>query len=140
VNDSETLAFILRVFRIFDWSNGLSCEELWWRTDGEFAPVRFFVTCNDLFWWGTGDAEDITPENVAALEQAVADCRAAHPNGRGSRGPELFCARIRGERPQGAAYPKEKELWPLFDACGPAREVGLGNPHLHPRDRPTEAT
>lgn len=43
---------------------------------------------------------------------------------------DLFCARVRGERPQGAAYKVRypEELWPLFDAAGPEREVGFGNP------------
>lgn len=42
---------------------------------------------------------------------------------------DLFCARVRGERPQGACYSRyPQELWPLFDAVGPERETGLGNP------------
>ena len=33
-------------------------------------------------------------------------------------------------RPQGAYYPEsDPETWPLFDDCGPEREVGLGNPY-----------
>lgn len=43
---------------------------------------------------------------------------------------ELFAARVRGMRPQGACYKGyPKDLWPLFDACGPERETGMGNPH-----------
>ena len=28
----------------------------------------------------------------------------------------------------------DKTLWPLFDACGPVRTVGFGNPEPHPID------
>lgn len=42
----------------------------------------------------------------------------------------LFACRSRKMRPQGACYPDDHpELWPLFDACGPEREVGMGNPY-----------
>lgn len=36
-------------------------------------------------------------------------------------------------RPQGAAYTKDKRVIPLFDACGPARETGFGNPKEQPK-------
>jgi hypothetical protein len=43
---------------------------------------------------------------------------------------ELFAARVRGVRPQGASYSLyPRATWPLFDACGPKRETGLGNPY-----------
>ena len=98
-------------------------------------PATFFINCSDTFWWGTADGEDVTPENIDALEKALADCKTAHPTLGHIYGTELFACRIRGLRPQGAAYPKEPELWPLFDACGPERAVEFGNPKKHPRDR-----
>lgn len=36
---------------------------------------------------------------------------------------------MRKERPQGACYPSNKDLWPLFDACGPEKPTGFGNPY-----------
>ena len=30
---------------------------------------------------------------------------------------------------RGAAYPEQRELWPLFDACGEERVIGYGNPY-----------
>jgi hypothetical protein len=47
-------------------------------------------------------------------------------------GCDLFVCRERKMRPQGAVYPEDRRFWPLFDACGPEREVGLGNPHASP--------
>jgi hypothetical protein len=46
---------------------------------------------------------------------------------------DLFVARVRNMRPQGAAYKVRypEEIWGLFNAAGPEREVGLGNPR-HP--------
>ena len=74
-------------------------------------------------------------------EQAIADAAAVtypitevfpdfpkdHPNrsmitNGGTHGPLLFCCRVRGMRPQGAALRSiPKPLWPLFDAAGPER-------------------
>ncbi|UDL15984.1 hypothetical protein QEH42_gp234 [Microbacterium phage Pumpernickel] len=43
--------------------------------------------------------------------------------------PLLFAAKSRKMRPQGAYYKSIPEnIWHLFDACGPEREVGMGNP------------
>lgn len=104
-------------------------DMLWWRTDGEYAPVTFWINCNDLFAWGFADAEDLTPESLPVLKQAVADCKEIDSVCGSITGCELFACRMRKMRPQGAAYPEERELWPLFDVCGPERETGLGNPY-----------
>lgn len=128
MTEPELLAFVLRVLRLID---PMDCDEIQWRTDGEYAPVSFFVNCSDLFWWGTSDFEDVTPENIGELERAYADVRAI-VNPVNNEPQELFACRMRHLRPQGAAYPKDERLWPLFDACGAERETGMGNPHSHP--------
>lgn len=137
------MKFILRVLDVTAFD---STDDIWWRTDNEYAPVTFWVTVNDCFYWASADLEKITPENVGELEKAYADCRAAM-GGVGGIGeiyaPMLFAARMRKMRPQGAAYPQEKELWPLFDAAGPERETDslpFGNPRPHPRDKKVEVT
>jgi len=85
-----------------------------------------FVLCNDFFFWGCADGEDVTPENFALFKECI------ELAGR-CDGPLLFCAKIKQERPQGIAYGMlNPEYWPLFDACGPEREVGFGNPVEHP--------
>jgi hypothetical protein len=124
------LDFVLRVLRIFDGDPGPDGAELFWRTDApEFAPVTFFARCDDFFMWGGSDGEPITPDNIGDLEQAVADMRALGlPDW--DKAHLLWIARKRGMRPQGAYYTYiEKEYWPLFDACGPERETGFGNPY-----------
>jgi len=121
-NDPE---FVMRVLGLASkWD---ICGSLWWRIDGEYAPITFFVNCNDVFYWGCADAETITPENVDLLEQSMKDAEGTHQYGE-LYGTMLWCARVRKQRPQGAAYPDERELWPLFDECGPERETGFGNP------------
>jgi hypothetical protein len=127
---SEFSEFLIRCLRATSFDN---CDDLWWRTDGAYAPVALFINCNDVFWWGTGDCERITPENIGVLEQSYVDAKAACDIG-SAYGGTLFCARVRKIRPQGAAYPDEPSLWPLFDACGPERAVGMGNPKPHPAD------
>lgn len=122
---------------------------LWWRTDGEYAPVTFMVNCNDEFYWGTADAEPITSDNLAVLEQSYKDVTATGFKFAEVYGAMLFCARVRKERPQHAAYPRFdkraqtennisawRALVDLFDAAGPPREVNSGNPYPHPYDDP----
>lgn len=114
-----TLDFICSVLAV---AERYDCRDsLFWRTDGEFAPVTFWVNCNDLFYWACSDLEQITPENLPMLSAAFEDCRKATEEGV-HWGGELFCARVRGMRPQRPAYPKNHSaLWPLFDACGEPR-------------------
>lgn len=114
----------------------------WWRTDGEYAPVTFFINCNDLFWWGTADCEELTPENLPLLLESITDVRKAcgvdcdernkllddqdkwnlHYHS-GSEGAQLFCCRLRKMRPQ---QPVLKNINPmvkdLYLACGPERD------------------
>ena len=111
----------------------------WSRRDGDLVP---FVICNDLFYWGCADGQDITPENISELKKAMDDCDAIPSeefknleNLRKSvtnifYGEWLFCARMRKMRPQGAQYSiLPKEIWHLFDECGPERKTGFGNPY-----------
>lgn len=122
MTDFETL---VRVFRLFEDLDGF-----WWRTDGEYAPVTLFVNCNDFFWWASGDCERVLAENIAVLEEAFQDIdNASDEHIAATWAPLLFVARLRKMRPQGAYYKHIPEvLHVLFDACGPAREAGLGNP------------
>ena len=101
--------------------------------------ITFMVNANDLFYWACSDGEDITPENLPLLTQAIRDVRAAlgvptQPSAgdsaawdkwwnAGHQGAVLFAARVRGMRPQQPCYKSwPAELHPLFDACGPARD------------------
>ena len=137
-----TNEFILDVLTTFAPDD---CSSIWWRTDGEYAPITFFVNCNDVFAWACADAEDITPESLPILKQSIEDVRSVLDIDRFDRDREwrianidrchwmsfsieLFCSRMRKMRPQGACYPMFKELWPLFDACGSEREIDEGNP------------
>jgi hypothetical protein len=97
-------------------------DQIFWSTDAEPR-----INCSDFFAWGTADAEAVTAENFGVLEKAMQD-------GGESWGGLLFCARVRGERPQGAACPKDEKIAALFDACGPSRAVDFFNPYRHPKD------
>ena len=115
-----TLEFVCRVLSVFD-EDGPSQDSLWWRTDGEYAPLTLFVKCSDLFVWGCADLEEVTPDNVAELERAAADVKAVTWDGNYVYADLLFCCRVRGHRPQKPCYKDlDEETWPLFDACGPA--------------------
>ena len=96
-------------------------DGLWWRTDGEYAPVTMLVNCNDLFYWACSDAETITDENIDAFEQAYKDAAEAYKYGY-CYAQLLFCCRVRGMRPQKPYYEHlPEELHDLFNACGPER-------------------
>lgn len=84
-------------------------NEIYWTEDLEFA-----ILCNDVFFWGCADAEEITEDDLALLKDSVNDA--------GVFGTLLFCARKRKMRPQGAMYKFiDKEYWSLFDEAGPER-------------------
>lgn len=121
-----------RVLSVFAFD---STDSLFWRVDADYAPLTFFVRCDDLFHWGTADLERVDRTDVSLLEQCADDVtQHGHPSWAG----ELFAARRRAMRPQGAFYDDiPHALHPLFDACGPHRTVGLTNPRPHPRDRPS---
>jgi hypothetical protein len=120
MTDSERLAFILRVLALFDDGT----EPLWWRVDGQYAPITFLINCNDLFYWACADSETVTPANIGDLEQAFADAKAIDPFLGTCDASLLFCARNRKMRPQGKFYEAiQEKLWPLFDACGPERSL-----------------
>ena len=122
IMDNDTLRFLLITV-----ANGDVCSDIFWHSN-----LEFFVGCNDLFYWGVADAEPIeTAADVRELDRALADCESAA--GQNCDGPQLYCARRRKMRPQGACYSSiSQEAWPLFDACGPVRETGLGNPSPQP--------
>lgn len=88
--------------------------------------LEFFVNCSDFFVWASCDAEIITEKNFHIFKKSIEETDRFN-------GPLLFCARIRGMRPQGAYYQYlDKKFWHLFDECGPEREINLGNPEEKP--------
>jgi hypothetical protein len=115
--------FILEVLQLIAKTD--SFDAVWWRCDGEYAPITFLVNCNDLFRWATADCEKLTSENLPILKQSIADVYEASHDEYGDAewewGYLLFCARIRKLRPQQPAYPNDKLLRALFDAVGPPR-------------------
>lgn len=123
--------FSLRVMRLMaehDFWDG----EIWWHPfrEGE-EPTKVFVSCNDLFLWACADCERLTPDNIATLEQAIADCSVLEKHSE-EWGCLLFCCRQRAMRPQGAYYKDMPlPLQPLFDACGGYRAATFGNPVEH---------
>lgn len=119
--------FVMQVLRFFDEEDLVGM--LHWRTDENHAPITFFINTNDLLAWGCADCEEVNEETLPVLKQAIEDCKAIDPVLGGITGCELFACRMNKMLPQGAAYPEKRELWPLFDACGPEREIGIGNPY-----------
>lgn len=134
---TETAEFVLRVLTLMAKHDVAGSSAVWWRTDGTYAPITFFVNCNDVFAWASADCETLTPDNIDLLESTL-DEIASMEKVDAVSGPsiydafDLFCARIRKTRPQGRSYDGYHEsVWPLFDACGPERS--LSEPGNTPR-------
>lgn len=135
--------FIVRLLSVID---DMDChEDLIWRTSATSPAPRprdvvFFVNVSDVFEWGTNDFEEVTEENIEALEQAVKDLEAIGGFFAKHHATTLFAARVRGARPQGAWYKhlttmsqtETEQIQELFDACGPVREVDILNPVKRP--------
>lgn len=117
-----------RVLQVTSKIDNFDC--LFWRTDENYAPVTFFVMCNDLFYWGAADLERITKENIGLLEQTADEMLRMEADSKTTLAaswyvPELFCCRSRGMRPQPPCYKSYPEyMHPLFDACGPEVKPG----------------
>lgn len=122
MTDQDFLTEVLTIFAKAESHDTL----LWWpRPDG----MELWANVSDVFAWGGSDAEAITADRLPILRQALADLTEANATGWIA---ELYAARIRGMRPQGAAYPTSHDAQRLFNACGPARSTGLGNPRPIP--------
>ena len=98
MSELTTEQFILEVLQLTAMFPNNLCDELLWRCDGEYAPITFFINCNDMFYWGCADCETITKENLHIFKKAVEDlkeCKGASKYD----GPSLFCCRVRKMRP-----------------------------------------
>jgi hypothetical protein len=102
--------------------------------------ISFCVNCNDLFFWACADGEPVLASDMPAIRTALADVRDLIPDDPRQyyysigTALSLWVSRKRGMRPQGCCYPKQKALWPLFDACGPERESGAGCNNKRPNE------
>lgn len=114
---------VLNTFEVAD------CHDLlFWRCQPD-GSIKFAAMCNDVFWWATADAEDIEEEDLPLLQQTLRDLKEIDQR---HYLPELYAARKRKLRPQGAFYDAakadDKGLSELFDAAGPPREADILNP------------
>jgi hypothetical protein len=101
-------------------------ESLIWRVEMKpyYVPViKLFAMCNDVFFWATADAEEITLADVPQLEECLADLGKCGEPWVTCYLPELFAARKRKMRPQKPFYKNMPEdVAALFDACCTAGE------------------
>lgn len=106
-----------------------SSEVHWRNVEGR---IELWFDCSDVFHWGSADAEQITEDLLPLLAQTRADLRAVG-DVMGGDLADLFCARVRRMRPQGAWYKHvAKDRRALFDACGPHRPAEFDNPVATP--------
>src|SRR4051812_33715963 len=53
--------FMERLLRVIEAAE--NNEDLLWREQSD-GSWKFFVICNDVFWWATADLEEINPDNI----------------------------------------------------------------------------
>jgi hypothetical protein len=106
-------------------------ESLDWSTN-----LKFYLWCNDLFWWAVADTEAIeSEEDLELLESCFADLKVPLDGSTDNYENEyhvvwLYCCRKRKMRPQTAAFKHiPKKFWKLFKDCGPVRKKDFGNPY-----------
>lgn len=129
---ARSLPFATRVMEIFSLSHADAYGDLFWRVDG--GELKLYANISDVFFWGGTDVEEIIPARLPVLERAYADLKAVEAE---EFTAELYAARLRKMRPQGAYYPTDahgswRHVYALFDACGPERAVDVGNPKKAP--------
>ena len=112
------------VFAVFE--RGDDYESLMWRVDtktGMGRNMRLYALCNDLFYWATADAEEITPADMPLLEESLTDLENCRDSWAIAYLAELFAARKRKLRPQKPFYKDmPDDVAALFDACCTAEE------------------
>jgi hypothetical protein len=108
--------FVEAVLRLYEQADAQGM--LYWRFNPE---LRLLALCNDVFYWGAADCEEITPDNIVVLAQAQLDAMA---EGEMLFFDALFAARVRHLRPQRPFLRTLKpSLRALFEACGPERDA-----------------
>lgn len=133
---NEDQSWILELLRIMAddrYTDDCAIEDLFWSKD-ENGVLSVSMNCSDIFAWGCADAEPIGPEDLPDIEKARDDVRALAPgihNLDSLHWTELWCARKREMRPQGAFFRhiEDERIAQLFADAGPQRQGGvLGDP------------
>lgn len=79
--------------------------------------LEFFILCNDLFFWGTADGEEVESQDDVDL---LAECMLIDD----CYGPDIYAARKRKMRPQKPYYKgAPRHVVEEFNKCGPERDV-----------------
>jgi hypothetical protein len=117
---------VMEIFYLADVRDDL----LWHVKDDQ---LHLSADVSDIFDWASADSEAITPETLPVLEKAYEDLEAV--DGLGYLA-DLYGARMRRQRPQGAAYPDDPKVIELLHACGPPRGRDLSNPRHPPEPIP----
>ena len=120
----------LKIIKTYSFDDGLT----YYGSDQPFSiilnegdDVEVRISCTFLFS-RNGEVSYKSIEDLDLFEQCYKDCYELSEDFGAEFAPYLYCARVEKMRPQGACYPIYTNFWPLFDACGPVREINEENP------------
>lgn len=112
-------------------------ESYFIRPDYDTQNIMICVHCSDMFFWGTADAEELTPEDLPDLQKAIQDVKTAGEFG--FYGVDLWTARKRNLLPQNAwLNTLPRDLAQIYIQEFEAREPDFGNPHALSVNKPEE--
>ena len=98
------------------------CNDLFWVYVGGVLSV--FVDCTGVFEDDIDDSEYVSVDTIDLLEQTYAECEERFGTFQATFAGALWCARVRGVRPQTRFYQEAlagNPVWVnLFNAAGPA--------------------
>lgn len=127
--DSKDRAFIVRVLDLAARSGCMQLLRWQTRVENGRMEVAFAVDCTDLFSLGVPDVQALTPDNVVALEKALADVLKIEADL--YWGWYLFAARVRNKRPRNAAFPDHLPALGRYLLLAGSPRNGEDNPPNH---------
>ena len=129
IGDKKKVISYEGLCKLIEIADGNLDSNFWAYSNGK-DEIEIHVNCNDVFMWACSEGYPLGDEDLDDLARCYNDVAKRTGDLKDTNNATmLWACRLLQERPQGAMYPKDKRLWPLFDAVGPEKEVGRGNPY-----------
>lgn len=104
LKDNDEIEYLLAHLILNDV---IFCNNGWWNKNWPKDAISLHVNCNDIFMWGSADAEDITYSEINELYNMWKKDE--------NWGPAVWCIKKRKQRPQEPVFKliKNEGIWDL---------------------------